>query len=109
VQGSEKNEFVTKNKKATLLCGFLLITGGPDGTTYCLNINDLQLITATRFFIRATVFGVSGFVGLMVYLPPFGMAHSLNRKSRSFIFLQLQVLSMQISKWKLTMQHIATT
>ena len=27
--------------------------------------NDLQVFKATRFFIRATVFGVSGFVGLM--------------------------------------------
>ena len=35
--------------------------------------------------------------GLIEFLPPFGTAHSLNRKSRGFILLQHHVLSMQIS------------
>lgn len=45
---------------------------GPDGTSYCLIINVLQAVTATRFFIRATVLGVSGFVGLMGLEMPVG-------------------------------------
>jgi len=45
---------------------------GPDGTSYCLIVNDLQAVTATRFFIRATVLGVSGFVGLMGLEMPVG-------------------------------------